>query len=61
MLAVGVVLETWIINPDKDFYNPLVQGGWILFLFGLFPVLPVGMILFGIGSTASGGVFGCSP
>lgn len=51
MLALGVILETWIIDPSKDFYNPLVQGGWILFLFGLFPVLPAGMILFGIGSS----------
>ncbi len=51
MIALGVILETWIIDPDKDFQNPLVQGGWILFLFGLFPVLPVGMILFGIGSS----------
>jgi len=49
MVALGVVLETWIIDPSKDFYNPLVQGGWILFIFGLFPVLPVGMILFGLG------------
>ncbi len=51
MVALGVVLETWIVDPNKDFQNPLVQGGWILFLFGLFPVLPVGMILFGIGSS----------
>lgn len=51
MLALGVILETWIIDPSKDFYNPLVQGGWILFLFGLFPVLPAGMILFGLGSS----------
>ena len=51
MVAFGVVLETWIVDSDKDFYNPLVQGGWILFLFGLFPVLPVGMILFAVGSS----------
>ncbi len=50
MIALGVILETWIIDPDKDFQNPLVLGGWILFLFGLFPVLPIGMILFGIRS-----------
>ena len=48
MIALGVILETWILDPDKDFHNPLVLGGWISFLFGLFPVLPVGMILFGI-------------
>lgn len=54
MLALGVVLETWIANPNKDFQNPLVQGGWVLFIFGLFPVLPVGMILFGMGSSGIG-------
>ncbi len=48
MIALGVVLETWIIDPNEDFENPLVQGGWIAFIFGLFPVLPVGMILYGI-------------
>jgi len=51
MVALGIVLETWIIDPSKDFHNPLVQGGWILLLFGLFSMLPVGMILFGLGSS----------
>ncbi len=51
MLALGIILETWIIDPSEDFYNPLVQGGWILYIFGLFPVLPAGMVLFGIGSS----------
>jgi hypothetical protein len=50
MITLGVILETWVIDPNKDFENPIVQGGWILFLFGLFPVIPVGMILYGIRS-----------
>ena len=54
MVSLGVVLETWIVDPNKDFQNPLVQGGWVLFIFGLFPVLPFGMILFGIGSSGIG-------
>lgn len=48
MIGFGVILETWILDVDKDFEHPLVQGGWILFLFGLCPVVPVGMILYGI-------------
>jgi hypothetical protein len=48
MVALGVVLETWIVDPSLDFSHPFVQGGSILFLFGLFPTLTIGMILFGV-------------
>ena len=50
LVALGVILETWIVDPSEDFSHPLVQGGWIAYLLGLFPVLPLGMLLFGVGS-----------
>lgn len=50
LVALGVILETWIVDPSEDFSHPLVQAGWIAYLLGLFPVLPLGMILFGVGS-----------
>ncbi len=51
MVSLGVVFETWIIDPNKDFFHPIVQAGWILYIFGLFPVHAVGMILFGLASS----------
>ena len=50
MVALGVVLETWILDPDEYFHTTLVQSGWILYLFGLFPMLSLGMFLFAAGS-----------
>ena len=61
MISLGVVLETWIVDPNKDFQNPLVQGGWVLFIFGLFPVLPVGMILSASAPRVLRGGSGYSP
>jgi hypothetical protein len=51
MASLGVVLETWIVNPDANFYSPVVQAGWMVSILGLFPVLAVGMVLFGLASS----------
>lgn len=53
MVSLGVVLETWIVEPDTDFYNPVVQVGWMVYILGRFPVLAVGMALFGLASSGT--------
>lgn len=51
MVGVGAVLQTSIVDPNLDFGHPAVQGGWILYIGGLVPVLSVGML--GLGPTSS--------
>lgn len=44
MIGVGAVFETSILDPDANFRHPIVQSGWLLFLFGLVPTLSFGML-----------------
>jgi len=54
MIALGAVLQTSIVDPDRDFGHPAVQGGWLLFVAGLFPVLSSGLLLLGVSSRRTG-------
>jgi hypothetical protein len=40
--AAGI-MQTWILDPDRYFYSPLVQGGWYLSLFAML-ITALGMI-----------------
>lgn len=51
MVGLGAVLETSIVDPNLDFGHPAVQGGWILYLGGLVPVLSIGMLGLGFASS----------
>lgn len=44
MVGLGAILETSVVDPDRDFLHPAVQGGWLLFIGGLFPVMCVGLL-----------------
>jgi hypothetical protein len=46
-LAASGFFGYWIVDPNQDFGHPLVQGGWLLYLVGLFPILTVGMLSYG--------------
>jgi hypothetical protein len=54
MIGLGALLQTSIVDPERDFGHPAVQGGWLLFIAGLFPVLSSGMLLLGISSPRAG-------
>jgi hypothetical protein len=44
MVTAGAFMETSFVNPDRDFFHPLVQGGWVMFIAGLFPVAFLGIL-----------------
>ena len=50
MVGLGAVLQSSIVDPDLQFRHPAVQGGWILFVAGLFPALALGMLATGLTS-----------
>lgn len=49
MVGVGALLETSLVDPDQNFRHPAVQGGWLLFISGLLPVMTLG--LFGLAAS----------
>lgn len=50
MISVGAFLQTSIVDPNADFGHPAVQSGWLLYIFGLFPVLSIGALVSAIAS-----------
>lgn len=53
MVGAGALLETSVVDPSRDFLHPAVQGGWLLFLGGLFPAICLGLLGLAAGSEAS--------
>lgn len=53
MVGLGAILQTSIVDPGRQFGHPAVQGGWLLFIAGLFPALSLGMLLLGLAPRGS--------
>ncbi len=44
MVGAGALLETSLVDPNLEFRHPAVQGGWLLYVFGLVPVMCAGLL-----------------
>lgn len=51
MVGLGAMLQTSIVDPERDFGHPAVQGGWLIYVTGLVPVLSGGMLMVGLASS----------
>lgn len=51
MVGLGAILQTSIVDPNLHFGHPAVQGGWLLYIAGLVPVLTAGMLVLGLATS----------